>query len=66
MYFFLFYREAGEKYRNEVLAHGGGKPPRAMVGEFLKKEVTPNTLVDAFMIDLDYKNHLVKSTTEKI
>ncbi|XP_053631220.2 mitochondrial intermediate peptidase [Cherax quadricarinatus] len=56
-----FSREKGEKYRCEVLAHGGGKPPRAMVGEFLGREVTPHTMVDALMTDLDQKKAKVES-----
>lgn len=56
-----FSREMGEKYRREVLSHGGGKPPRAMVGEFLGREVTAENMVDALMTDLDQKKLKVES-----
>nr|XP_045596274.1 mitochondrial intermediate peptidase-like [Procambarus clarkii] len=56
-----FSRKMGEKYRKEVLAHGGGKPPRAMVGEFLGREVTAESMVDALMMDLDQKKSKVES-----
>ena len=57
----MFYRSAGEKFRQEVLIHGGGKPPRQMVGEFLGKEITADSLVEAYMLDLEQKSHLVKT-----
>ncbi|KAG7163158.1 Mitochondrial intermediate peptidase-like [Homarus americanus] len=56
-----FSREKGEKYRTEVLSHGGGKPPRAMVGEFLGREVMAESMVDALMTDLDYRKLKVDS-----
>jgi intermediate peptidase len=31
-------REAGEKYKNEVLKHGGGKDPWTCVGSLLQDE----------------------------
>lgn len=55
------YREMGEKYRQEVLSHGGGKPPQAMVAEFLAREVTPHSMVDALMMDLDQKKVRVET-----
>ena len=45
-------RASGDKYRSEVLRHGGGKPPRAMVGEYLGKEVTPLGMVQALTATL--------------
>lgn len=54
-------REMGEKYRQEVLSHGGGKPPQAMVAEFLAREVTPHSMVDALMMDLDQKKARVEA-----
>ncbi|XP_066987964.1 mitochondrial intermediate peptidase isoform X1 [Macrobrachium rosenbergii] len=56
-----FSREMGEKYRREVLAHGGGKPPLAMVGEFLGREVSAEAMVEALMTDLDVKKQKVES-----
>ncbi|XP_076046390.1 mitochondrial intermediate peptidase [Oratosquilla oratoria] len=55
-----FNREMGEKYRQEVLVHGGGKPPRAMVGEFLGKEVGGESLTAALVADLDKKKKKVQ------
>lgn len=60
-----FSREMGEKYRREVLAHGGGKPPRAMVGEFLGREVTAESMVEALRTDLESKKERVETTTAK-
>ncbi|KAK7075656.1 hypothetical protein SK128_015080 [Halocaridina rubra] len=56
-----FSREMGEKYREEVLSHGGGKPPRAMVGEFLGREVVAENMVEALMTDLDHKKMKVEA-----
>ncbi|XP_054723694.1 mitochondrial intermediate peptidase-like [Uloborus diversus] len=47
--------EAGKRYRNEVLAHGGSKPPRLLVEDFLGVKVTPQTLSDALLKDINYK-----------
>lgn len=58
---FCIDRKMGEKYRQEVLSHGGGKSPRAMVAEFLAREVTPNSMVDALMMDLDQKKVRVET-----
>ncbi|KAK2589248.1 hypothetical protein KPH14_002045 [Odynerus spinipes] len=33
---------AGERYRWECLAHGGGKPPSLLVSDFLHKDANPN------------------------
>ena len=51
----------GEKYRTEVLAHGGGKPPHSMVGEFLGRDVSAENMVEALMTDLDTKKRKVES-----
>lgn len=60
-----FSRDMGEKYRREVLAHGGGKPPRAMVGEFLGREVTAESMVEALRTDLESKKERVEIITAK-
>ncbi|CAG2062085.1 unnamed protein product, partial [Timema podura] len=41
-------RHSGERYRRECLAHGGGKPSRELVAQFLGKEVTPSNLVPSY------------------
>ena len=48
-------REMGEKYRAEVLSHGGGKPPRALVEDFLQRSVESGNTVGALMTDLDQR-----------
>ncbi|KAL1121986.1 hypothetical protein AAG570_003394 [Ranatra chinensis] len=45
-------RTEGERYRKQCLAHGGGKPPRALVSDYLGVEVTPATLANALIDDL--------------
>lgn len=49
------HREMGEKYRKEVLSHGGGRPPRTMVEEFLERRVESVSTVKALMMDLDQR-----------
>lgn len=55
------YREMGEKYRAEVLSHGGGKPPQAIMAEFLGRELTSDSMVDALVTELDKKKTVVDS-----
>lgn len=43
----------GERYRREVLAHGGGVPAKELVSNFLGKAVTPDSLTEALIIGLD-------------
>lgn len=50
-----FSREMGEKYRKEVLSHGGGRPPRTLVEEFLERRVESVSTVKALMTDLDQR-----------
>ncbi|KAF2361484.1 Peptidase M3A/M3B catalytic domain [Trinorchestia longiramus] len=54
-----FSRDAGERYRREVLQHGGGVPPRILVEGFLHRELTPHNLSRALMTDLDRKKTLL-------
>lgn len=51
-----FDRSMGEKYRRECLAHGGGKPPRNLVNEFLSKEITPNVLSENLVKEIKMKS----------
>ncbi|XP_044733789.1 mitochondrial intermediate peptidase, partial [Chrysoperla carnea] len=50
-----FSRTNGERYRRECLAHGGGKPPRNLVNDLLKKECTPSNLAMALINEIDLK-----------
>ena len=52
-----FNQENGMKYRQECLSHGGGKPSRELVSDFLgESSVTPVGLADALIAELDSKN----------
>ncbi|XP_051882085.1 mitochondrial intermediate peptidase-like isoform X1 [Pristis pectinata] len=46
-------RAVGERYRREMLAHGGGKVPMFMVEDMLQKKPSMDDFVDALVSDLD-------------
>lgn len=48
-----FSRTAGERYRNECLAHGGGLPSRKLVAAFLGRDVTAQSLTQSLVGELD-------------
>ncbi|XP_041089052.1 mitochondrial intermediate peptidase isoform X1 [Polyodon spathula] len=48
-----FDRVMGERYRSEMLAHGGGKEPMLMVKGMLQKIPSTAEFVDALVSDLD-------------
>ncbi|XP_077197834.1 mitochondrial intermediate peptidase isoform X2 [Paroedura picta] len=48
-----FNRAMGERYRREMLAHGGGKEPMVMVQGMLQKSPSVEDFVDALVSDLD-------------
>ncbi|XP_063807747.1 mitochondrial intermediate peptidase [Pseudophryne corroboree] len=48
-----FDRAMGERYRKEMLAHGGGKEPMLMVQGMLQRCPSVEDLVDALVSDLD-------------
>ncbi|NXL59064.1 MIPEP peptidase, partial [Chordeiles acutipennis] len=48
-----FDRAMGERYRREMLAHGGGKEPMLMVQGMLQKSPSVEDFVDALVSDLD-------------
>ncbi|OCT93161.1 hypothetical protein XELAEV_18016226mg [Xenopus laevis] len=48
-----FDRAMGERYRREMLAHGGGKEPLLMVQGMLQQCPSVDDLVDALVSDLD-------------
>ncbi|XP_050440695.1 mitochondrial intermediate peptidase isoform X2 [Adelges cooleyi] len=43
----------GEHLRNECLQHGGGKPARSLVADYLKTSVTPKLLASSLIEDID-------------
>jgi intermediate peptidase len=43
----------GERYKKEVLSHGGGVPAKQLVSNFLGKAITSDSLTQALVIDLD-------------
>lgn len=47
-----FSRVMGEKYRQECLAHGGGKPPRILVKDYLDIDVTPMELTKSLVTEI--------------
>ncbi|XP_062408789.1 mitochondrial intermediate peptidase-like [Sardina pilchardus] len=56
-------REMGERYRREMLAHGGGKEPRLMVEGMLQKSPSVEDFVDALVSDLnpDFETFIMDS-----
>jgi len=48
-----FNRQAGEKYRSEILAHGGAVPSRKLVTNFLQREMTPSVLANSLINEID-------------
>ncbi|XP_065212744.1 mitochondrial intermediate peptidase [Planococcus citri] len=48
-----FDSKMGEKYRRECLAHGGGKPPRRLVKDYLNKEITPKGLTESLVNEIN-------------
>ncbi|XP_029668905.1 mitochondrial intermediate peptidase isoform X2 [Formica exsecta] len=51
-----FCRSAGNRYRKECLAHGGGKPASQLVSDFLNKEATAATFAKSLINEVDMKN----------
>ncbi|XP_053925551.1 mitochondrial intermediate peptidase [Cuculus canorus] len=49
-----FDRAMGERYRREMLAHGGGREPILMVEGMLQKSPSVEDFVDALVSDLDH------------
>jgi len=52
-----FSREAGVRYREECLSHGGGKPSHLLVGDYLDCQLSPQQLADALIAEVDTKQH---------
>ena len=60
-----FNSENGRKYRQECLSHGGGKPSRDLVSDFLEKPVDAQLLADSLIAEIDTKNKLVRDLLNK-
>ncbi|XP_043671973.1 mitochondrial intermediate peptidase [Vespula pensylvanica] len=54
-------RIAGEKYRWECLAHGGGKPPSLLVSDFLHKNANPSNFANSLLNEIDIRNEYIKT-----
>lgn len=61
-----FNRESGEKYRQEILAHGGGVPSRQLVANFLKRDVTPQILSHSLIHEIDVNNEKINEMSKKL
>uniref|UniRef100_A0A4W4H2P1 Mitochondrial intermediate peptidase n=1 Tax=Electrophorus electricus TaxID=8005 RepID=A0A4W4H2P1_ELEEL len=46
-------RDTGERYRREMLAHGGGREPMQMVEDMLQKKPSMEDFVDALVSEMD-------------
>jgi len=57
-----FSREAGVKYREECLAHGGGKPSHLLVGDHLGCQLAPEQLATALIQEIDNKQHQLEKS----
>ncbi|XP_034102528.1 mitochondrial intermediate peptidase [Drosophila albomicans] len=55
-----FNRQSGEKYRAEILAHGGAVPSRKLVANFLQREMTPRVLADSLIHEIDTDESKIK------
>ncbi|XP_067632833.1 mitochondrial intermediate peptidase isoform X2 [Eurosta solidaginis] len=61
-----FNRESGEKYRREILAHGGGMPSKQLVTNFLKREMTPQILAQSLLHEIDMNNDIIKDISKSL
>ncbi|XP_076657246.1 mitochondrial intermediate peptidase isoform X1 [Halictus rubicundus] len=61
-----FNRTAGDRYRNECLAHGGGKPSSKLVSDFLHKEASANNFAKSLLNEIDMRTEQVKSVRNKV
>ncbi|XP_076171689.1 mitochondrial intermediate peptidase [Ptiloglossa arizonensis] len=55
-----FNRTAGDRYRKECLAHGGGKPPSKLVSDFLDQEASANNFAKSLLNEIDIKTDQVQ------
>ena len=47
------------RYRQECLSHGGGKPSRSLVSDFLGKPLDAEMMAQSLISEVDVKNKLV-------
>lgn len=59
-------RTSGEMYRHECLAFGGGKPPKTLVGDFLRRRITPDWLVKSLVREIDDKSKEIEKVNKVI
>lgn len=59
-------RDAGEKYRRECLAHGGGIPSRKLVSNYLGKEVEPANLSESLINEITQNNEKIREVSKKL
>lgn len=59
-------RQQGERFRRECLAYGGGVPSRQLVGNFLKRDVTPANLSHSLISELDTNNRRIEQVSKEI
>jgi len=55
-----FSRDAGLRYRQECLSHGGGKPSHQMVSDYLQSQLSPQQLAAALIQEVDIKQHHIE------
>ncbi|XP_053996198.1 mitochondrial intermediate peptidase isoform X1 [Hylaeus anthracinus] len=55
-----FNRTAGDRYRKECLAHGGGKPSSKLVSDFLDKEANANNFAKSLLNEIDMRTDQVQ------
>lgn len=48
-----FSKEAGQRFRQKILEHGGSKPPKYLVEDFLDQDVNADSLAKALLLDVD-------------
>ncbi|CAH1376753.1 hypothetical protein MTP99_018163 [Tenebrio molitor] len=55
-------RAQGDRYRNECLAHGGGKNPCDLIADYLKVKPTPHLLAEALNNEIEtHQEHVVET-----
>ncbi|XP_033253613.1 mitochondrial intermediate peptidase-like [Drosophila miranda] len=53
-------KASGERYRAEILAHGGAVPSRQLVANFLQREMTPSVLANSLIHEIDTDETKIK------
>ena len=43
---------SGQIYKDEVLCHGGGKPPKDIIEDVLSQKITPSSLSNSLLSDI--------------